>query len=333
MKLAVIAFVLALSLVVRTGGATAEPININIWSGGRYDELRDLANTWERIADGKVKVSIIPGPTFLDESRAIQEMTRGGFVQGALLSDAGLYSVAREVLALQMPLMFRSGEELACVREQIRPTLDGTLAEKGFKLLTWIDAGWVYLFSKSPVSRPQDLRGKQATVPGYYTATATDASTMSVLRALGANVVPPFLYTESDQDWGPLAIEAVVTTLESKSETFPYMTDVQWAPRVLGGLVITTHAWEEIPGDLRLELVAAAEMLNDSFRALVLLDLQEQMIALMRQAELIEAVPAGVLTEWERQARMGYYHILDRLVPAAMVAEVERLRDECRGSQ
>ena len=42
--------------------------------------------------------------------------------------------------------------------------------------------------------------------------------------------------------------------------------------------------------------------------------------------------PAEVVPEWEESVRAGYPYIVGNLVPADMVAEVERLRDEYRAA-
>jgi len=55
-----------------------------------------------------------------------------------------------------MPLMFRSLEEEAYVRAKLAPELERRLAEKGFVVLFWADAGWVRFFSKEQALLPQD---------------------------------------------------------------------------------------------------------------------------------------------------------------------------------
>ncbi len=47
-----------------------------------------------------------------------------------------------------MPMMITSYEELDYVRDRMAPKLEAILEVKGFKVLNWGDAGWVYFFSQ-----------------------------------------------------------------------------------------------------------------------------------------------------------------------------------------
>jgi hypothetical protein len=47
---------------------------------------------------------------------------------------------------------------------------------------------------------------------------------------------------------------------------------------------------------------------------------------------VVHHVPPEVVPEWEESVRAGYPYIVGNLVPADMVAEVERLRDEYRAA-
>ncbi len=63
-------------------------------------------------------------------------------------------------------------------------------------------------------------------------------------------------------------------------------------------------------------------------------ELSENAIAVMKKHGLqVHAVDEAVAEEWERRARAGYPKIIGQLVSGAMVAEVERIRDEFRSQQ
>lgn len=332
MKLLAVAFLSVLSLAAGTSSAAAEPLVIKLATlapegSPWHNALRDLAERWKQISKGTLEIVIYGGGAIGDEPSVVQKM-RIGQLQAAGLSGAGLHQIATEVQALQMPMMFRSDEELGCVRELIRPKLEGILEHKGFKMLTWSDAGWVYFFVKSPVVRPEDLKRKKLFV------WAGDTSTVDAWKDFGAEPVP-LPATEIYQGLQSGLIEAVPTTpIAALSYQWfplaPHMTAVKWAPLV-GGLVITTKAWQKIPESLRPALLAAAEKTGQQLQAQTPAFERDAIKVMQQHGLTVVPVPAAAVAGWERQARAGYESILDRLVPRAMVAEVERLRDGCRG--
>ncbi|MGH7186179.1 MAG: TRAP transporter substrate-binding protein DctP, partial [Pseudomonadota bacterium] len=294
-------------LAGETSAASAEVVKIKLGTlapegSPWHDALRDMAEEWKQISNGGVEVTIFAGGVIGDEPSMVQKM-RIGQLQAGGLSGAGLHKIATEVQALQMPMMFRSDNELACVREQIRPTLEAVLEQAGFKVLTWSDAGWVYFFVKSPVVKPEDLIGKRLFV------WAGDTSTVEAWKDFGAEPVP-LPATEIYQSLQSGLIEAVPTTpIAALSYQWfplaPHMTDVKWAPLV-GALVITNRAWQQIPEELRPRLLAAAEKTGERLRAQTPAFEAEAIEVMQQHGLLVEPVPANIVAEWERQARAGY---------------------------
>ena len=55
-------------------------------------------------------------------------------------------------------MMLSSYEELDYVRDRISDRLEKGLAQRGFIVLNWGDAGWIHFFTKQPASRPDEIR-------------------------------------------------------------------------------------------------------------------------------------------------------------------------------
>ena len=119
--------------------------------------IRDMAEAWKEASGGKIKVRIYAGGVVGDEPDMVRKM-RVGQLHAAALTGAGLSRIAPEIQALQMPMMFAADAELDYVRERIGGKLEATLEAKGFKVLTWGDAGWVYFFAQKPIINPDDLK-------------------------------------------------------------------------------------------------------------------------------------------------------------------------------
>lgn len=325
---------LAALLVAGSPDAAGDPITIKLGTlapegSPWYDALRDMGEAWKQATDGEVELRIYAGGAIGDEPSMVQ-MMRIGQLKAAGLSGAGLHKIATEVQALQMPLMFRTDAELACVREQVQPRLARLLDDKGFTVLTWADAGWVHFFATVPIVRPEDLKGRKLFV------WAGEDSTIEAWKEFGAQPVP-LPATEIFTALQSGLIEVVPTTpgYALPSQWFAianHMTDIKWAPLV-GALVVSTKSWRKIPEERRALMLKIAQETGARLQAQTQKFEQEAIAAMQDHGLIVEPVPVEVAAEWERQARAGYGSIVGDLVPADIVAEVERLRDGCREAQ
>ncbi len=288
--------------------------------------IRDMAEAWAEASGGEVNVIIYPGGIAGDEPDMVRKM-RIGQLHAAALTGEGLSHIAPEINALRLPMMFRSDEELGYVRERVGPRLEAILEARGFKVLTWGDAGGVHFFAKSPVVYPDDLRrlklftwaGDTATLEAWKDAgfrpvplAATDIYT--ALQSGLINAIPTTPIVALSNQWFGLAT---------------HMTDLKWAPLV-GAIVISTRTWRAIPEDVRRRLLRAAGAAGARLQQAIP-GLGDEAVAVMKQHGLVvHPVPPDAIADWERRARASYRNIVGPVVPPEIVAEVERLRDEYR---
>lgn len=294
-----------------------------------YDAIRDIAASWESESSGDLEVRIYGGGVIGDEPDMVRKM-RIGQLHAAALTGAGLSRIAPEIQALMIPLMLRSDEELNFVRDHLHDRLAGILAERGFVLLTWGDAGWVNFFAQEPVVHPDDLK------PLRLFTWAGDDTVVEAYKNCGYNPVP-LAATEIHTALQSGLINAFPTTpIAALSFQWfalaPHMTDLNWAPLV-GAVVITASAWEHVPEARRQAFLAAARRAGKRLQARVR-DLGENAIAVMQQHGLtVHHVPPEILEVWEEASRACYADILGQLAPIEIVREVERLRDAYRAEQ
>jgi len=288
--------------------------------------LRDMAEAWKAATKGTAQFRIYPGGVAGDEPDMIRKM-RVGQLHAAALSGAGLAAIAPEIQALQMPMMLTSAEELDYVRDRMAPKLEAILEAKGFKVLNWGDAGWVQFFAQKPVVRPEDLK------PLRLFVWAGDTAYVEAWKDGGFHPVP-LAATEIHTGLQSGLINAFSTTPVAALSfqwfgLAKHMTDLKWAPLV-GATVISTRKWQEIPDDAKALLRKAAREAGVRFQDEVR-RLGDNAVDVMKQHGLtVHQVPPDSVAQWERTARTGYPKLVGKVVPAEMVAEVERLRDEYR---
>ena len=198
------------------------------------------------LTGGTVQVTIYSGGVLGDEPEMVRQI-RQGRIQAVGLSSVGLSRIDNGVSCLQVPMMFRSYDELDYVRDRVAPTLERRIEAKGFKVLNWADGGWVHTFTKRPARTPDDVRRMK-----LFTS-AGDPETERLYKDFGFQVVPLSL-TDMVTSLQTGMIDAFSTVplfaqLQESYKLAPHMIDVLWMPLV-GGTVISQKTWDQIPGGL-----------------------------------------------------------------------------------
>jgi TRAP-type C4-dicarboxylate transport system substrate-binding protein len=294
-----------------------------------HDIIVDIGESWKAASGGRITLRIYAGGVAGDDPDMIRKM-RIGQLQAAVLTGTGLSQITPEIQALQMPMMLASYEELDYVRDRLAPKLEALTEAHGFKILSWGDAGWVHCFAPQPVIRPADLK------PLKIFTWEGDPTYAEVIRRMGFQPVP-LAVTDIYTGLQSGLISAVPTTpIAALSFQWfglaNHMTDFKWAPLV-GAMVITTAAWRTLPDDLKPTLVRAAQETAARAHGKIR-PLEDEAIAAMKTHGLVvDPVPPEALKEWEATGRGSYPYLVGKVVPAAMVAEVQRLRDEYRAKK
>lgn len=104
-----------------------------------------------------VQFRIYPGGVMGDEKDMVRKLHIGQ-IHSAVLTSAGMSGIYPEMDVLQIPFLFNSYAEADHVVEQVEPTLRKGLAEKGYVLLGWSEAGFVNLMATVPVDTLEKVR-------------------------------------------------------------------------------------------------------------------------------------------------------------------------------
>ena len=296
----------------------------SIW----HEIIRDMAEAWKAAPGADIGVRIYPGGVAGDEADMIRKM-RIGQLHAAALTGAGLATIAPEILAMQMPMMFRSDAELDYVRQRIGPQLAAILEANGFKLLSWGDAGWVHFFAQRPVVTPDDLK------PQKLFTWAGDSATLEAWQRAGFRPVP-LAATDIHTALQSGLINAIPTTpIAALSFQWfglaKHMTNLKWAPLV-GAIVISTRTWRDLPDAAKPDLLRAARRVGERLKRVVPKLGDEAVEVMKKHGLVVHQVPDDAAAAWERVARASYSSVEDVVVPAAMVAKVTRLRNAYRAS-
>lgn len=122
------------------------------WTNALYG----LAKAVESQTGGDVVIRVYAGGVSGDELDVLRKM-RANRIQAAGFSGVGLGVILPEIRVLEAPLLFRSYAEVDRVKEQLFDRLVAGFADKGFVLLGFAEAGFVYVFSQTPMTGSDGL--------------------------------------------------------------------------------------------------------------------------------------------------------------------------------
>ena len=275
--------------------------------------LRKMGQTWKKETNGKVSLIVYAGGSQGSESELIKKM-RINRLHAALLTGIGLSDIDDGVAVFQkVPLLYRSFEELEYVMGKLTPVLEKRILDQGFVVLTWIDSGWVRIFSKNPLLTPDDMRqSKLFTWSG-------DPQQTDLLKKMGFRPIA----IESTEIVSSLTTGLVDTVpmppfyaLASQTySTAPYMLDFNYAP-IIGAIVVSKRMWERFSEEERAAMKAAAQ---EAGREMTVSGRQEseESISVMTGNFGLKSnqLDDSLRDQWQSVSTEAYGHIRDNTVP------------------
>lgn len=291
--------------------------------------IERMGRRWKEASDGSVQLKVYPGGVAGDEGDVIRKM-RIGQLHAATLTGIGLGSIDRSTMAFQIPMMFRSYEEVDYIRKRIGPKIAKSLEDKGFVVLGFGDGGWVHFFSKKPALIPSQLQKQK-----LYVVTG-DPHAEAAWRMSGFEVVPTSA-TDVLQglQTGRLDAFATVPLYALAGQWFglvEHMTKIYWAP-LSGATVVWKDAWDKIDPELRETLRQIAIEETEASRAEIR-GLGDKALKAMTDRGLEIHLPTDAQRqEWVDVAEKAYPLIRGKVIPEAYFAEIESLLAEFRAKQ
>ncbi|MDP2881433.1 MAG: TRAP transporter substrate-binding protein DctP [Azonexus sp.] len=287
-----------------------------------HRQLMELGEAWRTAQGGSGKYLVYPDGSQGGETDMVRRM-RIGQLQGGLLSVVGLREIEPSIAALQnMPMMFKSWDEVDYVREKMRPAMEKKFLEKGFVVLAWGDAGWVRFFSKTPAFAPNDFKGMK------FFAWGAEADQQEIMKNLGYTPVPletadilPAIQTGMINAVPSTPYFALATQIYTTANN---MLDLNWSP-IVGALIITKKAWDELTPEGQVIVREAGAKAGVQLRAKARQEVDEAVEAMKKRGLSVNKPNAEQMKEWNALADGLYPRIRGKLVPAEQFDEVVAL--------
>jgi TRAP-type C4-dicarboxylate transport system substrate-binding protein len=271
-------------------------------SGSPYDNgLREIAAKWEQISNGKVKMRIYPGGIAGDEDDIIRKL-KIGQLHAAGITGIGLCRLVKDILAIQLPMLVRTNEELKYVMEKMAPEFQVELEKKGVRVMAWLPVGWGHYFAKNPVGVPDQLKKMKMFVwngdtegvlawkeLGYRPVSLAATDIFSSLQSgmIEALATPPL--SAASYQWFTVANN---------------MCSLKWAP-LIGGIVISTSTWKKLSPELRPKLEAAVRTQIALMSDEILAADREAIEAMKKNGLTVNEVSQEMEKKWQKLADEG----------------------------
>jgi TRAP-type C4-dicarboxylate transport system substrate-binding protein len=255
-----------------------------------------------KISNNKIKLKIYPSGVAGSEADVVRKI-RIGQLDGGTLTGVGLAKIAPEVFSLSLPLLIKDDKEFEFVLNKVKDEFAKKMEKKGFIIVTWFKAGWLYLFSKNPVFYPDDLKSQALAI------SVGDQEIMQSWRTMGYKVVP-------------IATNDILAGLQSgmidsyysppwASLQFQWfgiannMCSIKFSPLVMG-LVMRKRSWNKLSPALKKQFLEIAKVQVDRFdEDLVEVD-QEHMDMMLDNGLRVNQISNEALKVWEKDVVKGY---------------------------
>lgn len=166
------------------------------------EALQKAGKAIAKKTDGRVSLKVYAGGVMGDDS-TVQRKIRIGLLQGMLAQSGAFARYYRDSQVYNLPLVFRSYDEVAYVREQMDDVLQQGFAENGWVTFGLVDGGFAYLMTQQPVASVADFQKQKIWLPSGDNASAAAAEVFKlspvmlpiggVLTALQTGVVNAFV--------------------------------------------------------------------------------------------------------------------------------------------
>jgi len=177
------------------------------------------------------------------DERDVLRKIRLGQLHGGTFTGPGLGQIVPQVRVTELPFVFRNYAEVEYVRDQLEPTMRKLFRKAGYIVLGWNEIGFVYNFSKVPITSIEVARDQKwwmwkgdelsRAMFDAFDITPVPLSFTDVMTSLSTKLID----TASITPYGAVAYRW--------HERFDYMSEYP-TTNVLGATIVTKRIWDKI---------------------------------------------------------------------------------------
>ncbi|MBW2607519.1 MAG: TRAP transporter substrate-binding protein DctP [Deltaproteobacteria bacterium] len=147
------------------------------------NSLRNMTSEIEKQTAGEIKFKIYAGGVSGDEVDVIRKM-QVNRIHAAGFSGVGLGILLPKIRILEAPMLYKNYDEIDLVKAKLYNEFSEDFAKRGYVLLGFVEAGFVYFFSKKNMSGHDGLKNIRMWV------WKSDAVAKTTLETFGIKTYP-----------------------------------------------------------------------------------------------------------------------------------------------
>ena len=284
--------------------------------------FEELDQTIRQLSGGALGFQMYSSGVAGDETNVVRKMRVGQLDAGMVTSD-GLGLMLPEVNVLRAPGVITNYKQLEKVTRELLPEFDQRFEEKGFKLISWGEAGEYRYFSREPIYKPDDIKRMR---PWLWPQSPVMQETW---RAIGAVPVPLGL----PEVYGALQMK-MIDLVESTPLAFAAL---QWHSTglkcvsqdvngmLMGAWVMNKATFDAIPRELQDKIVSIARENSKKESVRTRASDQGSYRRLLERKYVATAYSPEGKQAFERIHAEVRKRLTNRIYPAALLARVMEL--------
>ena len=250
----------------------------------------NLLEEWGRSvherSNGRLEFKFYPGGVQGDEPDVLKKI-RFGQLHGGAFTGYGIGQMYSPARVLEMPFLFDNYAEIDHVRAQLMPEFEAGFQDRGYRLLGWMEVGFVYFFSQQPVDNFDDLKKRRIWL------WQGDALGEAMFRA-GELAPVPLSITDVFTSLSTGLIDTVYCT-PLASIALQWFTKTQYVADLpltngIGALVVSNKFFDGLPPDLQAVLTETGHVAGEKLIAATRID-NDKSLDVLKQEGLKFVMP------------------------------------------
>ncbi len=275
---------------------------------------------------GRVTVKYYAGGVQGDEKDVVAKMQLGQ-LDGGAMTTIGLGMIDESIRVIELPMMWKSVEEMDYVRKKMWSTFQGRFAKKGYFLGEPGDVGFLYFYSNEPVRSIGDLGKAKVWLWGE------DKIVKAMFRRMSVNGVPmgvpdvlPALNTGRINATYASPLAAVALQWYTKVK---YSTTMPMAYGI-GATLIRKQAWEKLSAEDRTTAEKVFKIQGQKLRKAIRKDNERAFKAITRAGVQVIETPAAMVSEFDKKAQEVWQEMTGKIFSKEDLDLVLKYRAEFR---
>ncbi len=326
----------ALGMAAAVAGAlgSASTAHAEEW---RVATLAPEGSTWMKIlgrgaeevskaTGGRVSIKYYAGGVQGDEKDVVAKMQLGQLDGGAMTS-IGLSMIDESVRVIELPMLFKSVEELDYVRKKMWPVFQARFLKKGYYLSEPGDVGFLYFYSAEPVKSIADLGKAKVWLWGEDKLVKAMFKRMSVNGVpMGVPDVLPALNTGRINATYASPLAAVALQWYTKAK---YATSLPMAYGIAGTL-LRKASWDKLSAEDQKATEKTFRIQAQKLKKAVRSDNERAAKAISRAGVKTIDTPATMASQFDKHAQSVWKELVGKVYSKEDLDMVLKYRAEFR---